>query len=237
MTKDAIQRLRQIKDLFLVHTTVPAKDNWKNLDDDAIWQNVVTQVMVVGGSRPVEERFKKSKELQDRISYSTLKQFSTEQERLHVINSVLRNAGIRYASKNISKCRKTNAIEHNFQVVGQEGGPRAFMERISRIEGDRQRIGYVMRNLDYFKSKSTRDFLMEHGFVQEALALDTRVMNILDKLGVKVDSRIRTNEKIYAEVEQRILSMLCKPLGMKGIEFDRMLYQNYGHILETWNGC
>jgi hypothetical protein len=36
----------------------------------------------------------------------------------------------------------------------------------------------------------------------------------------------------YDEIEQEILENICKPIGLSGIQFDRMLYQNYDEIMK-----
>ena len=36
--------------------------------------------------------------------------------------------------------------------------------------------------------------------------------------------------KLYDEIEKEILTKICKPIELSGVEFDRMLYQNYDKI-------
>jgi hypothetical protein len=229
MAPDALQKLEELKGRFLPRTEVPAKDSWQALDDAAIWKRIVTEVMAVGASWPVEDRFLKSPTLQDRISYPSLEPLKGT-ELLQAINGTLTEAGIRYASSDSRTCRKTNALAHNLEVVRKQGGPRAFVEAIVALAGDQEKIAYVRKNLGYFGSKCARDWLMGLGLVEQALALDTRVTAILLAVGVEIDQRSKSSEKVYAREEQRLLSELCGPLGMRGVEFDRMLYQNYQQI-------
>ena len=52
------------------------------------------------------------------------------------INQVLLAVGTRWASSDISKCRKTNALAHNFKVLKKiEGGPKMLLKRISELKG------------------------------------------------------------------------------------------------------
>ena len=71
---------------------------------------------------------------------------------------------------------------------------------------------------------------MEAGLVRNAIALDVRIQNVLKKIGIKIPKGLETNPKLYNEVEKDVLLKICKPLGLLGIQFDRMLYQNYENI-------
>ena len=82
-------------------------------------------------------------------------------------------------------------------------------------------------------SKSSRDLLMELGIVKNAIALDVRVQSILTKVGINIPKGVENNPKIYDEVENDILTKICKPLNLLGVEFDRMIYQNYEGIMST----
>jgi putative zinc finger/helix-turn-helix YgiT family protein len=233
---DPLQKFRDLKQQFFERTRVPGKNQWKGFDDDKIWITMVMEVMAVGGARAVDERFKKNPGLQARISYSSLKVLPSETQRRQAIHRVLREAKIRRAARILAKCRKTEALAHNFEVVKGVGGPKAFVEAIARIDGDQQKILYVQENLKYFGSKCARDALMELGLVEQALAFDSRVTTLLREVGVEIDERFESSEKVYAREERRLLSELCEPLGMKGVEFDRMLYQDYDAILASLNG-
>jgi tRNA G18 (ribose-2'-O)-methylase SpoU len=92
-----------------------------------------------------------------------------------------------------------------------------------------------MSKFKYIKSKGARDFLMYLGLVRDAIALDARIQKVLKKIGIipdkdKVIEKIKNNSKLYDEVEEELLLKVCKPLNLSGIEFDRMIYQNYEEI-------
>lgn len=91
----------------------------------------------------------------------------------------------------------------------------------------------ILKNMKGFKDKSCRDFLMEYGMVNNRIALDTRLHNILVKLNVGIPTleEIQRSSRFYNQVENDILQYICKPLGLLGIELDRMLYQNYNSII------
>jgi hypothetical protein len=153
------------------------------------------------------------------------------------IHSVLRRIGARYASAEIAKCRKTAALAHNLRVLRHtNGGPHGFLKRLAQLTGpsqDRRRIKYLMKCLWYIRSKGSRDLLMELGLVRDAIALDVRVMNVLQGVGLAIPvKQVQSNPSVYDEVEAAVLTGICVPLGLLGIEFDRMLYQNYDAIMK-----
>lgn len=74
---------------------------------------------------------------------------------------------------------------------------------------------------------------MKYGMVTDCIALDTRLYNVFVKLGINIPAleEIQRSSRVCSKVEDSILQSICKPIDMKGIELDRMLYQNYNNIL------
>jgi thermostable 8-oxoguanine DNA glycosylase len=190
--------------------------------------------MVVGRSRPYE-KFTRSAELKNEIAYDTLIGIRDEEQLKRKINQVLLAVGTRYASSDISKCVKTKALVHNLRaLMAFENGPKGFLAKLSGFSGvnaDKDRIKYVMNQFMFIKNKGARDFLMELGIAKNAIAFDTRVQRILENVGIETPKDYQSNPKLYDELEDNILTKICKPLGMTGVEFDRMLYQNYEDIM------
>jgi len=232
INREDLKRLRKIKQLFYPKTRIPAKDNWRRLTNNEIWFEIVAQVVVVGRSDPLD-RLKRNTELKDEIAYDKLRQIKDEQELKTKINHVLLQVGTRYASSNISKCRKTEALAYNLKALKRfEGGPREFLQKISRMEDYNHKVMFTMDALKYVKNKGARDLLMELGVVRNALALDTRVQNVLQKVGIEMPKDLAGKTTLYDQIEDQILEEICKPLGISGVEFDRMLYQNYSSIIK-----
>jgi hypothetical protein len=113
--KNQLQTFETIKKLFLSKTTIPEKDNWKAQTNNTIWLKVITQIIVVGSSTPAH-RFNKRPDLKKHVSYNKLLEIENQEELELTINRVLRAVGTRYASSDISKCRKTKALAHNLTV-------------------------------------------------------------------------------------------------------------------------
>ena len=233
ITRDHLAKLELIKQRFLGNSCLPKPDNWKCLCNNEIWLKVIGQVMLVGSSSP-EKKFKESDQLKEKVSYDQLLKIKDDENQLkEIIHEVLRAVKTRYASASVEKCRKTKALVHNFKVLSEyKDGPKGFLEEISKLNTDKEKIKYVMSKFKYIKSKGARDFLMDLGLVRDAIAIDVRMQNVLKKIGINIPEGIKSNPKLYDMVEEELLSKVCKPLNLSGVEFDRMIYNNYNEIME-----
>jgi len=231
ITREHLAKLELIKQKFLRKTCLPEPDNWRGLCNNQIWLKVIGQVMLVGSSLS-EKKF--SDQLKEKVSYDKLLKIKDDENQLNkVIHEVLRAVKTRYASASIEKCRKTKALVHNFKVLSEyKDGPKGFLEEISKLSTDKEKIKYVMSKFKYIKSKGARDFLMDFGLVRDAIAIDVRLQNVLKKIGINIPERIKSNPKLYDKVEEELLSKVCKPLNLSGVEFDRMIYNNYKDIMK-----
>jgi hypothetical protein len=232
ISQKQLEKFRQVKNLYFNKTKVPAADNWQDWNDDDVWWHLVSQVITVGNSLPAQ-KFEKNIGLKGEVAYEKLIKMQ-EADQARTINRVLREVGTRYASSSISKSRKTVALVHNLKALQNKGGPKMFMKTLSELKGpdaDKKRIECLMEDLMFLKSKSARDFLMELGLLRNAVAFDVRVRNVLDKMGIETPKDFESDPKSYDAIESDILTEVCRPLGISGIEFDRMLYQNYDQIM------
>jgi hypothetical protein len=235
IAKEHLEKFEEIKRLFHSKTKVPVENNWRSRTNNEIWLEIVAQVVVVGRSEPWE-KLKDDDELLRQISYEKLVQIQDQGKLVNAINNVLLKIGARYASSDISKSVKAKALAHNLNKLKSfEEGPKGFMKQLADIkgpDGDRAKIQRVMNNFMYIKNKGARDLLMELGVVRNAIALDARIQAIFQKVGVQMPNNFSGNSKIYEEIENDILNKICAPLGLLGVEFDRMLYQNYVEIMK-----
>jgi hypothetical protein len=233
ITQEHLNKFQQIVDRFRSKTKIPKENNWYSWSDNDIWLHTMAQVMVVGKSAPLD-KFYKSDKLRKEVAYERLRKMTDEKNLNRTINRVLLAVGTRYASSNISKCLKTKALVHNLKTLKNYGGPRKFVKRVSEFQGpnaDKQRIEFVVQTFMFIKNKGARDYLMELGLLRNAVALDVRVQNVLRKIGIEVPKGFESNPQLYDSIQNDILEKICKPLGISGIEFDRMLYQNYDDII------
>lgn len=235
VTNEHLEKFEEIKKRFFSKTEFPKENNWKSWTNNDIWLHLITQVIVVGGSAPAD-KFNENGQLKNNVSYEKLDLIQNKEELKKIINQTLRAVGTRYASSDINKCRKTNALVHNFKIFRSfKNGPKCLLERLSEFQGsnsDKRKIKYLMKILYFIQNKSARDYLMELGLVKNAIALDVRLQNILEFTGVKIPKGFENNPKLYDEIENDILIKICEPLGLSGVQFDRILYQNYKEIMK-----
>lgn len=233
ISKGSLEKFKKIKQRFLKKTKIPRFGNWKKMSNKEIWWKIIESVIVVGKSEPVV-KFNNRSDLKRLVSYNKLSVLDDTNEITMRINSVLRQVGTRYASKNIRNCKKTRALVHNLKVLKNfREGPKGMLKRVASFKGRNEaqrKTKYLMKIFRYFKSKSARNFLMELGLLEDALAIDIRMKAVLRQVGIKVPKGLETNARLYDEVEQVLLEEVCKPLRISGLQFDRMLYQNYDEI-------
>jgi len=234
------QQLKKFKNLinkFQNGTEFPVLNNWEEKSNNELWLWLVGQVMVVGGVGG-NERFIQRKDLQKRISYSSLKQYTDDLELQSIINDVLREAGVRYASSDLKKCKKSKALVHNYKFISHyNGGFKGLIGFLNRIEGinaELERVSYLTHHLMFVKNKSARDFLMSIGINRNTLALDIRIQNIFKYFDIEFPTQTQLSSKaIYDATEKEIIKKICDPLNIEPIIFDRILFQNYKSITKS----
>ena len=133
---------------------------------------------------------------------------------------MLRDAGVRYASKNVATCGKTCALVHNYKFLkGFKGGFKELLKNLSEIkrkEAELERVNFLMKHLKFIKNKSSRDFLMERGMNRNTLALDVRIQNTFQHFGIEFPSQSQLAKKsIYNPIEADIIKKVCEPLGIE----------------------
>ena len=231
--KRTLPAFRKISKKYL--PTVPADNgpSWKKLTDEQWWQKIVDQVIIVGSSAPFG-RLGREPALREEISYVLLKNAGMK-KREQMIHRFLRKLGVRYSSATAARCTKTKALLKNFKTISScPGGPKGFFASVAAIEGDLAKVQILSRSLSYVKNKGARDFLMDVGLVEDTIAFDVRVLGVLKHLGINCDSRLIGTSQRYARLEEKILKHICRPLGISGKQFDRMIYQNGPEIVKSF---
>lgn len=237
ITQEHLQIFRKIREQYYNSecTLVPKEGNWKSMSDNDIWLRIITQVIVAGKAEPAN-KFNNDIELKESVSYKRLLQINDEEEIKEIINYVLRAVGARYASSDIKKCKKTNSLLHNFKVLNSYScGPKELFIKLDCYKGslgDKQKINYLMTHLKFMQSKNARDFLLETGVIRNAIAFDNDIRNIFTYLEIELPEKFESKPKMYDEIEKEVLAKICKPLDLDGVEFDRMLFQNYSKIVK-----
>ncbi len=225
-TNAVVTELKKIvsESIDATRSKFPDRDAWRKLDADGVWKIVVYQVAVVGGSASYE-RLVNSETAQSSLHYDNLD--PDDPGCLEQINYILRSHGVRYASSDVKKCAKSKALLQNLEFLKNfPGGPTGYMIHLSKLP-EPVRINKVMKDFSYIKHKGARDLLAELGLAVDIIALDTRVLGILRGLGADVPENTPNDDEQYLAIQQALLTQVCKPLGITGVELDRVLYWNH----------
>lgn len=217
---------------FASSTNVPARGAWREMSDKQLWKRLFYRVVVAGGTAPIE-RIEGSAAAQRDLEYEDLVSISKNHSKLlSHINFLLRRYGVRYAAKDALKCGKSKAIVKNLKFLHEIGGPKNFFNQVGTLDGDYAGAKKVIDSFSYIGLSGSRDLLIEIGAAENLIVIDTRIINVLNTLDIKLPENCASKEKLYRETELLILEEICKPLGITGARFDRTLFQNYDEILE-----
>lgn len=225
------QTVKKLQQIVLEHKdaiNLPKIGRWKSMSDSDIWLSIIGQVGVVGSSAPAEKMID---ELKGRKNwYEALIALKPAQRRKE-IHKILHSFGIRYVSEDSHECRKTHALLKNLALVESYGGPKAYLERISRNPDEHERISAIIYDMSYIKNKGARDFLIGVGLIENAIAFDIRIKNVLRACGAKLPDGLGSDKATYKALESELIEKVCVPCGVPGAVLDRVLYQKYREIV------
>jgi hypothetical protein len=228
--KNVIKRLVEVANrpefVAKARPNFPARDGWRVVDDPLLWRMIVSQVCVVGNSDGWH-RVRDSGDVDADLAITALAKQS-DAARAATIHTCLRRHGVRYVTAEASTCRKSRALVRNFAFLSAlPSGAKGYLQELARLSDDRSRVLRVSRDLAYIKNKGARDFLIELDLGRSLLAFDVRVLNLLKAAGLEVPNGAQGNKRRYEEIQDCLIELVCKPAGLTGAEFDRLLYRNY----------
>jgi hypothetical protein len=127
--------------------------------------------------------------------------------------------------------RKVDAAVHNFNALVNAGGPRQFFEYVAALPTEKERIHFLKnrKTLKYYGKKGARDTLIDLGLAKECLALDARILGLLNEVGVKIKKG--SLNRNYEKIECELITKVAKRSGLSGGQLDRILFQNSGDIM------
>jgi hypothetical protein len=135
--------------------------------------------------------------------------------------------GTRYVSKKKGwkEDRKAKAAVCNFRALMKAGGPKKFFKRVAALPTEQERIQFLSNGetFQYYWKKGARDTLIELGLAKECMALDARILGLLEKVGVKLKRGSLDRE--YERIEEELIEKVAKPLNISGARLDRVLFQ------------
>jgi hypothetical protein len=105
------------------------------------------------------------------------------------------------------------------------GGPRKFFERVAALPTEKERIQFLSdrATFQYYGKRGARDTLIELGLAKQCLALDARILGLLEKVRVKI--KRGSLDRDYEKIEKELIEKVAKPLNISGARLDRILFQ------------
>jgi hypothetical protein len=228
LTATTVKKLNAIVNKYKAIIPAPEAETWKIKSDGELWVSVLVQIAVVG--KAASGHALKNTLHDSNDWYAALLKMDSK-VRLKTIHRLFREAGVRYAAEEISKCKKSAAANYNFEVLTSYDGPKSYFEKIATIPHDAWRIAVVADDLAFIKNKGARDLLIGFGLVENAIAFDTRLVNILKHLGAKLPDDLAVNKQKYKALESELIKKVCTPSKITGGHFDRILFGRYKEIV------
>jgi hypothetical protein len=141
--------------------------------------------------------------------------------------------GTRYVSKKKGweKDKKARAAVCKFRALMKAGGPRKLFKRVAALPTEKERIQFLSNRetFQHYGKKGARDTLIELGLAKECLALDVRILGLLEKVGVKI--KRGSLDRDYERIEGELIEEVAKPLGISAARLDRVLFQYNDQIV------
>lgn len=111
------------------------------------------------------------------------------------------------------------------------GGATKFFKRVATLPTEKERIQFLSNRgtFKYYGKKGARDTLIELGLAKECLALDARILGLLEKVGVEI--KRGSLDRDYERIEGELIEKVAKPLGISGARLDRVLFQYNNQIV------
>ena len=223
ITTDVSNKLIAIISQYKGEISNPEPGNWQYKSDGELWATVLSQLAVVGGAASAGA-LKGWLNGQEESWFQKLGKMCPK-KRLEEIHLCLRETGVRYASEDITKCRKTTAATNNFEVLASYGGPKEYFRKVASLPVEAWRIAVVGDDLSYVKNKGARDLLIGLGLVQQAIAFDSRLISVLKHLGAQLPSDLAVSRPKYKSLETELINKVCIPCDISGGHFDRILFK------------
>ncbi len=200
----------------------PISGDWQSKSDGELWATVLGQIAVVGGAAS-GGALKVCLNGHEEGWFQDLATMDPK-ARLKAIHRRLREAGVRYASGDITKCKKTTAAAYDFEVLASYGGPKEYFSKVASVPVEAWRIAVVGDDLSYVKNKGARDLLIGLGLVQRAIAFDSRLIKVLKHVGAQLPPDLAMSKPKYKSLETELIEKVCAPCGISGGHFDRILF-------------
>lgn len=187
--------------------------------DDWLWYEILCSMSTWGNSKGYTGLMLNAPRL-NRVGYKNLLKLSVD-ERLEVINEVLKEAGVRmYPSKALK-------LSNNMEKIESLGGLIKVQKHILELKNKEEKINYVMEFEGIGIAYSRNIFMdMHHPDFINSIKIDSRLKNICIRLGIESCSYLE-NERDFIQI--------AKDAKITPWELDRLLYNNIDYFIYALN--
>lgn len=220
------RKLLHLINKLVPHTKTPKLGRWKALSNEELWSHIVSQVCVMGSARPMEKLKQSSSRLEfdAALSLKSISNIMQEDKSIYIEDQLKRFKATRFYNK--AACRLAEATT-NLKIV--EGTRLVLLNDLPHGDDYAVREELIKRSIGLFKLKSVSDLMIALGLSHDVIALDQRVVGVLNAcLGYNWKApRLQNNRSIYLSVED-CLRDVCKDASISLGSLDRMLFNFAG---------
>lgn len=203
------------------YTETPAIGRWKTLTHEEIWSHIVSQVCVMGSSRPMETLVKSGNRHEFNAALSLSALSKTKPDKVAYIESqLIQFKATRFRNK---AALRLAAAFVNPNIIN--GTNVVLLNNLPNGDTDMIREELLKRSVGLFKRKSVSDLMIALGLSHDVIALDQRVVGILNNR-FQYDqkfSKLQADRELYLSVED-CLREVCEEAKISLGTLDRMLF-------------
>jgi thermostable 8-oxoguanine DNA glycosylase len=220
-TNEDIDKLAFVCNNFEKYIKLNKLGNYTEISNDELWFKIISQLFIINNlpiikdssNNAVNEKFKSAISLKSILNHKNKEEY---------IAHVLLNYDVTQFYKDQSK--KIFMLLNNKDVI--------FSNKVILFDGlnYEQNFNFIRDELlkrnPFSKMKSVSEIMIEFGFSNDVLAIDSRILGFLSShLNFNVSlEKIQSNKKLYLLIEESIRDE-CAKLNIKLSIFDRIIFK------------
>ena len=220
------QTLTRIIELLGPLVNLEPIDRYSSMSANEVWLTLVVQVCVMGSARHIERLTSDTdryKDFEKKVALSTV---ASQQNPDIYLTDVLQNFSVtRFHKKSAERLVKVLRSSNTFQ-----GDKVLLLEGLSHKADAIQTRDELIQRCPIFGLKSASDFMISIGLSHDVIALDTRVIGILQKyFDYKLTlGEVQSNRRCYLSLEAG-LREVCQEKRVSLALLDRLLF-NFSNV-------
>lgn len=247
-----MERFVAIADTFPAPQPWPA-GRWLSEEPGRLWLELVAQLCVVGGRRPVERMWENGE--MEHLALPAVRPLALDDPRRaeEYAHEILARNGVRYAAPRAAEpsSKARQIVSASLSPVLVSGGVFRLRALLRPVLGgppewghggcgrEREARALLARHVAGFGMKSAGDYLNHVGAAVNLLAFDSRIQTVLrDCFGMdeRTLGRSVSHPVRYEALERPFVEEVCPRLGMPPAVLDELLFANAETIRRSCAG-